>query len=122
MTDEKRTLPARFYADAEQFALELERFFGTMWVAVGRSDDIPAAGDYMLRTIAGESLIIVRQREGTIGAFYNVCRHRGTQLCTEESGRFADRIQCPYHAWTYDLRGQLVAAPHMDGVAGLHAR
>jgi len=118
MTDEKRTLPARFYADAEQFALERERFFGTMWVAVGRTEDIAAAGDYMLRTVAGENLILVRQREGTIGAFYNVCRHRGTRLCTEESGRFADRIQCPYHAWTYDLQGQLVAAPHMDGVPG----
>ena len=118
MTDEKLTLPARFYADPEQFAVERERFFGTMWVAIGRGQDLPEAGDYVLRDVAGESLIIARQRQGTIGAFYNVCRHRGTRLCTEASGKFADRIQCPYHAWTYDLTGQLVAAPHMDVVPG----
>ena len=49
-------------------------------------------------------------------AFYNVCRHRGTRLCTEASGHFAGSIQCPYHAWTYDLDGRLIGAPHMDEV------
>ena len=56
-----------------------------------------------------------------VQAFYNVCRHRGTRLCDRESGAFAGSIQCPYHAWTYDLAGRLIGAPLMDDVEGFRA-
>ena len=60
----------------------------------------------------------MRDDRGQVRCFYNVCRHRGTRICEESCGRFAHSIQCPYHAWTYDLRGDLQAAPHMAGVEG----
>jgi glycine betaine catabolism A len=118
MPEQKLTLPARHYTNPDNFAAEVDRFFARMWVCVGRTEEISNPGDFIVREIAGESIIVTRQRGGGIGAFFNVCRHRGTRLCSDAHGRFADRIQCPYHAWTYDLQGRLVAAPHMEGVAG----
>ena len=112
------TLPSRYYTDPAVFALERERFFAEMWVAAARVEDLAAPGAFVLREIAGESLILTRDDDGTFRGFYNVCRHRGTRLCTEASGRLAGRIQCPYHAWTYDLGGRLIAAPHMEGTPG----
>jgi len=114
---EAMSLPARYYIDPEYFRSELESFFVGMWVHAGRADEIANPGDFIVREIAGESLILVRINEGTLGAYYNVCRHRGTRLTDEHSGRFASTIQCPYHAWTYDLKGCLLAAPQMDRVA-----
>jgi Rieske 2Fe-2S family protein len=112
------TLPASYYVDPDHFARERERFFAQRWVCVGRIEDLATPGDYVLREICGESVIVTRDGTGSLRAFYNVCRHRGTRLVTEAKGRFADRIQCPYHAWTYGLDGRLLAAPHMDGTAG----
>ncbi len=109
-----RTLPARYYVDPGHFIAERERFFGRMWACVGRAEEIPGPGDAVLREVAGESLIVVRGEDGAIRAFFNVCRHRGTRLLTEPEGCVGRRIQCPYHAWTYDLAGRLVAASHMD--------
>jgi glycine betaine catabolism A len=109
-----KTLPARYYTDQALFRRELESFFFSDWVCAGRADVIPNAGDYFLRDIAGESIIVVRSDSGSIAAFYNVCRHRGTRLCENAQGRFAGRIQCPYHGWTYAFDGRLLGAPHMD--------
>ena len=100
------------------FAREQARFFGDMWVCVARIEDLATPGDYVLRDIAGESVIVTRDGSGGFRGFYNVCRHRGTRLCTEAKGHFTERIQCPYHAWTYGLDGRLVSAPHMDGTPG----
>jgi Rieske 2Fe-2S family protein len=107
------TLPRRFYADPELYRIELERFFFSRWICAGRADHIPNAGDYFTRMVGDESLIVVRDASGVIHALFNVCRHRGTRICERPEGRFADRIRCPYHAWTYDLEGRLLAAPHM---------
>jgi Rieske 2Fe-2S family protein len=112
------SLPARYYTDPDYYRAELESFFFGMWFHAGRADEIPNRGDFMVHEIAGESLILVRGERGELGAYYNVCRHRGTRLCERRSGTFASTIQCPYHAWTYDLGGRLVAAPQMDRVAG----
>jgi Rieske 2Fe-2S family protein len=109
-----RTLPARYYVDPAHFLDERERFFGRMWAFVGREDEVARPGDAIVREVAGESLIVVRGEDAEIRAFYNVCRHRGTRLLDEPEGCIGRRIQCPYHAWTYDLQGRLVAAPHMD--------
>ena len=118
----QRTLPGRYYTLAEIYAEERERIFTARWICVGRAAEIPAAGDYLLRTIAGESVIVVRGRDGALRAFYNVCRHRGTRLCEEPRGRFSETIQCPYHAWTYTIDGQLIGAPHMSEVQGFDRR
>jgi Rieske 2Fe-2S family protein len=107
------TLPRRFYADPEFFRAELERFYFARWICAGRADQIPHAGDYFTRTLGDESVIVTRDGSGGIHALFNVCRHRGTRLCEQPAGHFVDRIQCPYHNWTYDLEGRLVAAPHM---------
>jgi Rieske 2Fe-2S family protein len=109
-----KTLPARYYTDDALFRHEMEKFFFEDWICAGRADSIPGAGDYFLREIAGESIIVVRNDTGGVQAFYNVCRHRGTRLCSDAEGNFPGRIQCPYHGWTYGLDGCLLGAPHMD--------
>jgi glycine betaine catabolism A len=113
-----KTLPARYYTDRELFRDELERFYCEMWVCAGRTDQIANPGDYFLRQIAGESIIITCDSDHNVRAFYNVCRHRGTRIVTEPAGKFSGRIQCGYHGWTYGLDGRLVGAPHMEEGAG----
>src|SRR5438445_240939 len=110
------TLPARYYTDPAIFAEELERFFCQGWICAGRADQISNPGDFFLREIADESIIINRDNSGQVHAFYNVCRHRGTRICTAAEGKFAGRIQCPYHGWTYALDGKLIGAPHMENL------
>jgi Rieske 2Fe-2S family protein len=107
------TLPARFYTDPDLYHRELEKFFFGSWICAGRASAIPRPGDYFLREIAGESVIVIRDAAGAVRAHYNVCRHRGTRMCTAPQGRI-DRIQCPYHGWTYGLDGRLLGAPHVD--------
>ena len=116
------SLPARYYIDPDYYRTELEWYFGEMWFYAGRADEVPDRGDYVLREVAGESLIVVRGERGEINAFYNVCRHRGTRLCEQPSGTTGSTIRCPYHAWTYDLDGRLVGAPHMDRVEGFRTQ
>jgi glycine betaine catabolism A len=106
------TLPARYYTDPDLFRDELERFYCQTWICAGRSAQIPTPGDYLLREVAGESVIITRDGSGSLRAFFNVCRHRGTRICTRAEGHFPGRIQCGYHGWTYGLDGSLIGAPH----------
>src|SRR5205807_8278681 len=102
----------------EFFERELDRWYFARWICAGRADQIPHAGDYFTRTLGAESVIVTRDGSGAIQALFNVCRHRGTRICSEPEGHFVDRIQCPYHAWTYDLEGRLLAAPHMPAGFG----
>jgi Rieske 2Fe-2S family protein len=115
---QRLTLPSWYYTSPAVFARERERLFADGWVSVGRTEDVATPGQYVVREVAGESVIVTAGAEGGPAAFFNVCRHRGTRLCAEASGRFTERIQCPYHAWTYALDGRLLAAPHMDGAEG----
>jgi phenylpropionate dioxygenase-like ring-hydroxylating dioxygenase large terminal subunit len=107
------TLPRHFYADPVFYRTEVERFFFDRWICAGRADQIAGAGDFFTRVLGDESVIVTRDGSGRIHALFNVCRHRGTRLCDRPEGHFVDRVQCPYHAWTYDLAGRLLAAPHM---------
>ena len=109
-----KTLPGAYYTSPEILQQERERIFARGWNLVGRASRLAAPGDFFTCEIAGESILIVRGREGTVRAFFNICRDRGTQICGELSGRFRDSIQCAYHAWTYALDGRLVGAPHMQ--------
>jgi len=113
------TLPSRYYTDAGVFARELDVFYRRRWMNVGRLEEMPARGSWITRTIGGDSILIVRRDDGGgVRAFYNVCRHRGTQLCAEPHGASAAGIRCPYHAWTYDFDGRLIGAPHMEDSPG----
>jgi len=113
-----RTLDARWYNAPDAFAREREQIFAHDWICVGRLEQLARAGDFFLAEIAGESMIVTRGKDDRVRAFYNVCRHRGTRMCTEPSGRFGGSIQCPYHAWTYALDGTLLSARTMDDVPG----
>jgi Rieske 2Fe-2S family protein len=108
------TLPARYYTDAAVFHAELDRLFFGRWICVGRTERIANPGDYFLVEIANESVIVTRSADGAVRAFFNVCRHRGTRMCTTAEGSLEGRIHCPYHGWTYGLDGALIGAPHMD--------
>jgi glycine betaine catabolism A len=112
-----KSLSQRYFVSPEIFAQEQEKIFSEQWVLVGHQSQIAKAGDYLTADVAGESLIIVRDKQGAIHGFYNVCRHRGSRLLENRNGQSA-AIQCPYHAWTYALDGRLIGAPHMDEVLG----
>ena len=110
-------MPQEYFVSTEVFEEEHQKIFSKHWVLVGHDAEVEKPGDYFVREVAGESIIVVRDKNDVVRAFYNVCRHRGTRLCEEASGH-ASAIQCPYHAWTYGLDGRLVGAPHMDEVRG----
>ncbi len=103
-------LPAAWYSDPVHYKRELEAFWYSKWIAVAREEEIAAPGDWRVVKVGTQSIVLVRDEE--LKAFHNTCRHRGSILCTEERGNFPrKRIVCPYHSWTYDLSGQLVATP-----------
>src|SRR3954469_11368348 len=105
-------LPAAWYRDPVHYQRELEAFWYSRWIAVAREEQLAQPGDWRLARIGTQSLFITKDETGGLRAFHNTCRHRGSVLCTGESGNFArKRIVCPYHSWTYDLAGQLVATP-----------
>ena len=105
-------LPAAWYHDPAHYRRELEALWFGRWVAVAREEELARPGDWRRVRLASQQVLLVRGGKGEIRAFHNTCRHRGSVLCTGESGTFSRaRIVCPYHAWTYDLEGRLVATP-----------
>ncbi|MDH4058063.1 MAG: aromatic ring-hydroxylating dioxygenase subunit alpha [Cyclobacteriaceae bacterium] len=113
--DGTRTLPGKYYHSPEIYQEEAEKIFYKFWLYACREEEIASPGDYKLIPVVDESIIVVRDKTNGIQAHFNVCRHRGTQLCAEPKGNFKGKsIQCPYHAWTYALDGQLLSAPLMQ--------
>jgi glycine betaine catabolism A len=105
-------LPADWYHDPAHYQRELDAFWYGRWIAVAREEEIPQPGDWRVVPIGSQRIILLRESGTQLRAFHNTCRHRGSVLCTEEKGRFErSRIVCPYHSWTYDLAGSLVATP-----------
>lgn len=102
------SLPGEFYSNDAVYRAEIERIWRRGWLFVGHSCEIPHPGDYLTFTVENESLIIVRDHDGRANALWNVCRHRGTQICGEERG-CAMRLVCPYHQWAFDLDGALIS-------------
>ena len=103
------TLPQSFYTDADVYQVDAERVFSQLWMLVGHVSQLQESGDYFLAELAGESIIVVCRDDNEIGAFYNVCRHRGSRICREQRGK-TRVFGCPYHAWSYNLDGSLRAA------------
>ena len=112
-----KSLSQKYFVSPEVFAREQAEIFSKEWLLVGHQSQVAKPGDYFLAAIAGESVIVTRDRKSQVRGFYNVCRHRGTRLKEDTCG-YAAAIQCPYHAWTYGLDGRLIGAPHMDDVPG----
>src|SRR5262245_23325012 len=107
----EKGLPAAWYYDAGHYARELDAFWYRNWIAVCRQEEVPSSGDWKTARIGSQSLFILRDKD-EFKAFHNTCRHRGSILCTKDAGHFErDRIVCPYHAWTYNLEGKLIATP-----------
>lgn len=115
-SDGTSRIPFMAYTDAELHKKELERFFYTRhWNYVGLEAEVPNAGDYK-RTVVGErSVIMVRDADGGISVVENVCAHRGMQFCRERHGNKKEFV-CPYHQWSYTLKGDLQGVPFRRGV------
>lgn len=100
------------YTSPEWYHYDLKQVFGRRWLFAGHGSQIKRAGDFFTFGLGDESVIISRTKTGQIRAFHNSCRHRGTQICQETSGR-KKYFTCPFHGWAYDLEGQLKVAPMM---------
>ncbi|HKJ19135.1 MAG TPA: aromatic ring-hydroxylating dioxygenase subunit alpha [Woeseiaceae bacterium] len=106
------TLPSHWYFDAAHYQRELQTIWYRDWVCVGREDALAKPGDYFTVTIGDQNIIVTRTSDA-FRAFHNTCRHRGAQICSNESGHFRNgRIICPYHTWTYSVDGELLATPN----------
>ena len=115
MTRGMPTLPGRDYHAPEVFELEREQVFARSWVAVGCSAAVREPGDVLVADVGGRSIFVVRKPDGALRAFYNVCRHRGTQLLAPGECRVKRFIRCPYHSWAYDHDGRCVGTPLFSG-------
>jgi Rieske 2Fe-2S family protein len=122
-----RTLPGPLFSDPTVFEQELDRLFRRTWQCIGREDELGGPGSFRTVEIAGSGVLVLRNSSGELKAYHNVCRHRGTRLVEGTAGGGLRGLVCPYHAWSYNLDGQLLGAPHMGGVeefdrkdSGLH--
>lgn len=100
------SLPGAFYAEADVYRAEMNAIWRRQWLFAGHACQIPEAGDFFVVAVDTDSVIVIRGDDGVVRAMHNVCRHRGTQICGEESGH-AKKLVCPYHQWTYATDGSL---------------
>ena len=112
---EASALPREAYADDGFYRLEQERVFHTSWVCIGTADEVGPDGRALVRSVGARSVVVVRNETGDLRCFANACRHRGTELL-ETDCDLGSTIRCPYHRWTYDRDGQLVATPRFNEV------
>lgn len=118
MTTDIRGLRTSFtrdeYVSPEIFSRDMDRVYGSTWCYAGLGSDLSHVGDRLVVEVGSESVLVVRNKEGELRAYYNVCQHRGSQLCDESGSGYGGAITCPYHAWSYSLDGALVSAIHHD--------
>jgi Rieske 2Fe-2S family protein len=108
------TLAGHEYTSREAYDEERERIWWGDWVTIGRSEEVANPGDFVVKDLAGESIFLVRNDDGELRGFYNVCSHRGTKFLDDEAtGNVRKAFRCPYHAWTYDLNGRLLGTPNV---------
>ncbi len=108
------TMPARWYVEPDFLKLEAEKIFYKTWQPVGRLDDLVRIGDFFSCEVLDQPLVLARNGEGELRAFYNVCPHRAAVVAQGRGNRKS--LQCKYHGWTYDLDGKLLRAPEFEGV------
>ncbi|MDZ4737197.1 MAG: aromatic ring-hydroxylating dioxygenase subunit alpha [Rhodospirillaceae bacterium] len=112
------TLPGFYYYDPDIFEREKRAIFYRTWQYVGHVSMLATPGRYIVREIVDQSVIVLRDREGALRSYFNVCQHRAHRLLEGEGQLPAASITCPYHTWTYDLGGNLRKARATDRVAG----
>src|ERR1700744_5933755 len=111
-------VPAHIYGDPDVFAAERDRLFPRSWVFLAHESEIPDPGDYVVRRVLTDSFIVVRDESGVVRVLFNMCLHRGMQVCRAEMGN-ASHFRCPYHAWTYRNDGRLAGLPfHGEAYGG----
>jgi nitrite reductase/ring-hydroxylating ferredoxin subunit len=103
-------LHGSLYTDPAIFADEMDRIFYRGWSFVAHDSEIPNPGDYVMRRVGTQTLMVIRRKDGEVGIYYNRCPHRGASLCQTPKGN-RSRITCPYHAWTWNLEGRLIGLP-----------
>lgn len=113
---DQEVIDPRRYFSREFMQLEWERMWSKVWLLGGREVDIPDPGDYVVTEIGPESILIVRQRDGGVRAFYNVCQHRGARIrgCGLGTTGASLTFKCPYHHWEYELDGSYHRIPDVD--------
>lgn len=113
------TLPSRSYWAQDEYDRDLAAIWYRNWIMVCRAADIAQPLDYRTIRIGTQEIVVLRDDGGEVRAFHNTCRHRGSQLCQSQAGRLKARLlTCPYHAWSYSLRGDLVRVPSTTLPAG----
>jgi phenylpropionate dioxygenase-like ring-hydroxylating dioxygenase large terminal subunit len=113
--EQARHVPGFVYTSPEVFALEKQRLFMKDWICIARVEELENPGDYLTHIVMGEPLMVTRDEQHELHAFYNLCAHRGVEVAQGVGN--AKRFKCPYHAWTYDLAGKLLGAPFMKKTA-----
>jgi phenylpropionate dioxygenase-like ring-hydroxylating dioxygenase large terminal subunit len=114
--EEGWTLPAAWYSDPEVLTLERERVFAAAWTYAGPAECVSEPSSFFAAQIGHVPIAIVRGKDGELRGFVNVCRHRGHLVVSGHGCR--ETLQCPYHAWTYDLDGSLRRAPRAEREPG----
>ncbi|TIL79171.1 MAG: Rieske (2Fe-2S) protein, partial [Mesorhizobium sp.] len=106
------TLPSSAYWDAGAYGRDLDAIWYKSWLLVCREADLAQPLAFRTFRLGTQEIVVLRDEAGELRAFHNTCRHRGSQLCQESEGRLKARLlTCPYHAWSYSLRGDLVRVP-----------
>ena len=116
--NDARGLPNRYYIDEPSLLEEKQALFFNQWVALAFMEDVPQKGSAMPIDFLGVPLLLLRDHDDEIQVFQNVCRHRGMMLVSEPC-KLDKLLRCPYHSWSYDLKGNLIRTPHFGG-ANIH--
>ena len=101
-------LPGAFFTDEALYQAELDGIFARHWLFLAAEPEIPEGGDYRTYQIGPYPIFVLRHDDGSIGAFHNTCRHRGSRILQQDTGVAGATLMCPYHRWTYDLEGRVV--------------
>jgi salicylate 5-hydroxylase large subunit len=116
--EDSSRVPLWVYTDRENYDRELERiFYGPFWHYVGFDTEVPNVGDFKRAMIGERTVIMTRAEDGSISVLLNSCAHRGAEICKTRHGHQKE-IMCPYHQWTYDLKGKLIGVPFLRGIKG----
>jgi phenylpropionate dioxygenase-like ring-hydroxylating dioxygenase large terminal subunit len=111
----------RIFADRDIYELERERLFARCWLYLGHESEVPNPGDFITTYMGEEPVILWRDSNGRLGAFLNLCRHRGNRVCRADRGN-AKLFICSYHGWTYSSEGKLVRVPMGEAFRTLDRR
>jgi len=114
---ERREVSLRLLWDPDVYRAEQRWLFGRCWNILGHESELPQPGDFVVRQIAGDAVIVSRDRDGDLHVVLNMCRHRGMEVCRSEAGNVSSFV-CPFHGWRYGLDGHLIGLPYQKELFG----